>query len=134
MSAWIETHKPYGTRTACANHLGINTATVCNLWKKAGREARQAKDLKSEARILAIVTWMAEHPGAKDIDCALALKDMGVNAESLPTIKSRIKRIAKWRTAHPEGSQEACAQDLNLPLRRVINIWPSATIWMEHMM
>ena len=134
MSAWIETHKPYGTRTACANDLGINTATVCNLWKKAGGEARQAKDLKSEARILAIVTWMAEHPGAKDIDCALALKDMGVNAESLPTIKSRIKRIAKWRTAHPEGSLEACAQDLNLSLRKVINMWPSATIWMEHMM
>ena len=134
MSAWIETHKPYGTRTACANDLGINTATVCNLWKKAGGEARQAKDLKSEARILAIVTWMAEHPGAKDIDCALALKDMGVHAEGLPAIRCHVSRIAKWRTAHPEGSLESCAQDLNLSLRKVINMWPSATIWMEHMM
>ena len=107
---------------------------MCNLWEKAGGKARSVRDLKSEARLLAIVTWMAEHPDAKDIDCALALKDMGVNVESLPTHKSYISRSAKWRNAHPEGSQEACAQDMNLPLRMVINIWPSATIWMEHMM
>lgn len=134
MSAWIETHKPYGTRDACAKDLGLNKATVCNLWEKAGGKARSVEDLKSEARLLAIVTWMAEHPGAKDIDCALALKDMGVNVESLRVHKSQISRIAKWRTAHSEGSQEACAQDLNFSLRKVVNMWPSATVWMEHMM
>lgn len=134
MSAWIETHKPYGTQTACANDLGINKTTVCKLWKKAGGEARPAQDLKSEARILAIITWMSEHPGAKDIDCALALKDITVSTESLYKFRSQVSKIAKWRTAHPEGSQEACAQDLNMSVCRVINMWPSATIWMEHMM
>ena len=107
---------------------------MSNLWEKAGGEARPPRDLKSEARILAIVTWMAEHPGAKNIDCALALKNMNVHASNLYSLRSQVSRIAKWRTAHPEGSQEACAQDLNLPLRRVINMWPSAKIWMEHMM
>ena len=134
INAWIETHKPYGTKTACANDLRLSKRTVSNLWEKAGGEARPPRDLKSEARILAIVTWMAEHPGAKNIDCALALKNMNVHASNLYSLRSQVSRIAKWRTAHPEGSQEACAQDLNLPLRRVINMWPSAKIWMEHMM
>lgn len=134
IKGWIETHQPYGTKTACAKDTGINLTTVCNLWNKAGGEARQAKDLKSEDRILTIVTWMAKHPEASDIDCALALKDSNVRANRLPTVRSRVSRIAKWRTAHPDGSQEECARDLNMSVRRVVNMWPSATVWMEHMM
>lgn len=134
ISAWIETHKPYGTKNACAKELGIHPKTVGKLWVKAGGEKRPARDLKSEARILANVTWMVEHPEANDLECAHALKDISLGITTLPILRIRIKKIAQWRIEHPEGSQEACAQDLNLSLRRVVNMWPSATIWMEHMM
>ena len=134
IKGWIETHQPYGTKKACAKDTGINLRTVCNLWEKAGGDARQACDVKSEAKILNIVTGMANHPGARDIDCALALKDSNVRADRLPTVRYLVSKIAKWRTAHPDGSQEECARDLNMSVRRVVNMWPSATVWMEQMM
>lgn len=129
---WVDTHKPYGTIAECARNLGYSTTTIGVYWEQAGGGKRQEKDIRSEERIYATAKWLVEHPTASPIECANAVKDVGLGAKTIRSMTSFIKRIARWRTDNPNGTPEDCAKDLGKPLRKIINYWPAVTLWMEN--
>ena len=131
---WIEGHGEFPSIEECSKDLGVCNAVVSKHWVAAGGNKRSASDIRSEHRIIAMTNWLIEHPDASYDKCAEALEDIGTTSNSIAIITAKVKRVARWRSANPDGTPEDCSRELGMTLRRVVNIWPSATIWMEHMM
>ena len=113
----------------CSKDLGVCTDVVSNHWVEAGGNKRSASDIRSEHRIIAMTNWLIEHPDAGYGECAEALKNIGTTSNSIAIITARVKRVARWRSENPDGTPEDCSRELGMTLRRVVNCWPSATLW-----
>ena len=98
-------------------------------WVAAGGNKRSASDIRSEHRIIAVTNWLIGHPDAGYDKCAEALEDIGTTSNSIAIIAAGVKRVARWRSANPDGTPEDCSRELGMTLRRVVNCWPSATLW-----
>ena len=129
---WIEEHKEYPLIKECSKDLGVCNAVVSKHWVAAGGNKRSASDIRSEHRIIAMTNWLIEHPDASYDKCAEALEDIGTTSNSIAIITAQVKRVARWRSANPDGTPEDCSRELGLTLRRVVNCWPSATLWLEN--
>lgn len=91
-----------------------------------------SSNIRSEERIYATAKWLVEHPTASPIECANAVKDVGLGAKTIRSTISFIKRIARWKTDKPNETPEDCAKNLGKPLRKIINYWSAVTLWMEN--
>ena len=129
---WIEQHKDFPTIKKCSEDLGVSTNIISKNWKQAGGDDRSASDIRSEKRILEMTKWLIEHPDCNYYQCAESLRDLGTTANSIAIYSANVKRIARWRIANPNGTQDDCSKDLGMTLRRVINLWSAATLWMEN--
>ena len=129
---WIEGHGEFPSIEECSRDLGVCKAVVSKHWVAAGGNKRSASDIRSEHRIIAMTNWLIEHPDASYDKCAEALEDIGTTSNSIAIITAQVKRVARWRSANPDGTPEDCSRELGLTLRRVVNCWPSATLWLEN--
>lgn len=129
---WIEGHGEFPSIEECSKDLGVCKAVVSKHWVAAGGNKRSASDIRSEHRIIAVTNWLIEHPDAGYGECAEALKDIGTTSNSIAIITARVKRVARWRSANPDGTPEDCSWELGMTLRRVVNCWSSATLWLEN--
>ena len=129
---WIEGHGDFSSIEECSKDLGVCKAVVRKHWVAAGGNKRSASDIRSEHRIIAVTNWLIEHPDAGYDKCAEALEDIGTISNSIAIISAIVKRVARWRSANPDGTPEDCSRELGMTLRRVVNFWPSATLWLEN--
>lgn len=129
---WIEGHRDFPSIGECSKDLGIYIEFVRKHWLAAGGNKRSVRDIRSEHRIIAITNWLIEHPDAGYEKCAEALEDIGTTSNSIAVISAGVKRVARWRSANPDVTPEDCSRGLGMTLRRVVNFWPSATLWLEN--
>lgn len=129
---WMEEHKDYPTIAECSKDLGVCKKVIKDNWKQAGGNNRSASDIRSEQRILEITKWLIEHPDCNYYQCAESLSDLGTTMSSIAIYSAKVKKIARWRIANPNGTQEDCSRGLNMPLRKVINYWSASTLWIEN--
>ena len=110
-----------------SKNVGVCTDVFSKHWVAVGGNKRSASDIRSEHRIIAMTNCLIEHPDAGYEKCAEALEDIGTTSNSIAIITARVKRVARWRSAHPDGTSEDCSRELGIPLRKVVNFWSSAT-------
>ena len=115
-----------------SKNVGVCTDVFSKHWVAAGGNKRSASDIRSEHRIIAMINWLIEHPDAGYDKCAEALEGIGTTSNSIAQIAAGVKRVARWRSANPGGTPEDCSRELDMLLRRGINFWPTATLWLEN--
>ena len=115
-----------------SKNVGVCTDVFSKHWVAVGGNKRSASDIRSEHRIIAMINWLIEHPDAGYDKCAEALEGIGTTSNSIAQIAAGVKRVARWRSANPGCTPEDCSRELDMLLRRGINFWPTATLWLEN--
>ena len=134
---WI-IFEPEGTVEKFSDETGVPVEVVEKYWRRF--QILAALDEEDRNIRGVALEWLRQNPNGSKHKFAQELGATVIMGKYLPDGDDPFQKqrqidselVRAWFEKNPDGTPEDCSRELGMTLRRVVNCWSSATLWLEN--